>query len=551
MNDYYDLGRYSRTVSTSSSQAQKWCDLGLIWCYAFNHDEAVTCFKRAIQHDHNCVFAYWGVSYALGCNYNKAWSSFDPEDAARSLAQAFDYVEEADRRQAHASDVEKALVVALHRRYQARDVPSVDQFAKWNADYSNAMREVYTLFPHDLDVATLFSESIMNLTPWQMWDLRTGKIPEGAGTAEAMEVLERGLRHAQGYQHPGLLHMYLHLMEMSPTPERALKAADALRSLVPDAGHLIHMPTHIDLLCGFYERAVTSNHRAIIADRKYLAREGANNFYTLYRCHNYHFKVYSAMFLGQCRTAIETADELMEALPKDLLEIKSPPMADWLEGFVSVKQHVLIRFGKWTEIIAQGLPEDANLFCVTAAMIRYAKAVAFAASGNIKQAEFHAASFEKAFLNVPETRMLFNNTCRDILSVGRQMMLGEIEYRKGNFDNAFSHLRKSVDMDDQLPYDEPWGWMQPTRHALAALLLEQGRVEEAAEVYKADLGLDPILPRALQHPDNIWSLRGYHDCLSKLGRASEAALVQQRLLLASARADVAIKSSCFCKQGSL
>ena len=226
-------------------------------------------------------------------------------------------------------------------------------------------------------------------------------------------------------------------------------------------------------------------------------------------------------------------------------------MADWLEGFISMKQHVLIRFGKWPEIIAQALPDDPELFCVTTAMVHYARAVAHAVSANLAAAAAEAALFEAALGRVPESRYVFNNTCLDILAIAHQMMWGEIAYRRGDVDAAFRHLRASVELDDTLPYDEPWGWMQPTRHALGALLLEQGEVEEAARVYSADLGLDETIPRACQHPDNVWSLHGYHESLIRLGRDGEAVLVKQRLDLANGRTDVLVTASCFCKQGSL
>jgi tetratricopeptide (TPR) repeat protein len=283
------------------------------------------------------------------------------------------------------------------------------------------------------------------------------------------------------------------------------------------------------------------------ADAMFLAREGAVNFYTLYRCHNFHFRIYGAMFLGQYQTAIEAADALVALLPEDLLKIEQPPMADWLEGFVGMKTHALIRFGKWREIIAATLPANSSLFCVTTAMLHYAKAVAHAATGNPSAADEEALHFEAALAKVPPSRYVFNNTCIDILAVAAEMMHGEIEYRKGNHDAAFAHLRRAVELDDNLPYDEPWGWMQPTRHALGALLLEQSRVKEAEAVYRADLGLDGSLSRACQHPENVWSLHGLHECLMRLGNMSEARLIKQRLDLASARADVPIRSSCFCR----
>ena len=212
-----------------------------------------------------------------------------------------------------------------------------------------------------------------------------------------------------------------------------------------------------------------------------------------------------------------------------------------------MKQHVLIRFGRWEEIVAQALPDNQDLFCVTGAMMRYAKAVAHSVLGDLAAADEEAAGFETALAQVPESRYVFNNRCVDVLAIAREMMRGEIEYRRGRFDLAFERLRAAVELDDNLPYDEPWGWMQPARHALAALLLEQDRVEEATAVYRADLGYDDTLSRACQHPDNVWSLHGYHECLERLGRGEEARIVGQRRDLALARADVPITASCFCR----
>lgn len=548
MSDYYDLGTYSRPVSTSSAEAQLWFDRGLLWCYGYHHDESVRCFKRAAELDGSCAMAYWGIAYATGPNYNKAWDAFDDVERPQTVRDANAAARQALALSGGASPVEHALIEALQHRYPS-DVPAED-CAIWNNGYAAAMRDIYARFPDDRDVATLFAEALMNRTPWQLWDLATGEPAEGADTTEAIDVLERALAavgDAGDEPHPGLLHMYIHLMEMSPHPERALRACDELRNLVPDAGHLQHMPTHIDVLCGNYRDVVAGNERAIVADRKVLDREGPLNFYSLYRCHDYHFKLYGAMFLGQLEPALEAADEMVATLPEELLRVEVPPMADWLESFVSMKMHALIRFGRWQEIIDEPLPENEKLFCVTTAVKHYAKGVAHAALGNIEAAEEHRARFADAVERVPPTRYVFNNTCLDILAIAGEMLNGEVEYRKGNVDVAFAHLRRSVELDDSLPYDEPWGWMQPTRHALGALLLEQGRVEEAEAVYRADLGLDGALSRACQHPDNVWSLHGLHECLRRLGKATEAALLKQRLDLAAARADVPIRSSCFCR----
>ena len=548
-DDYrYDLGTYRRPVTTGSEEAQAWFDRGLAWTYGYHHEEALACFRRAIDADPDCAMAWWGVAYAAGPNYNKPWEAFDEEDAARSLATAREAVAKARHRAYHGTITEQALIDALARRYPSH-TPASDM-CPWNDDYAAAMRKVYAAHADDADIAALFAEAIMNRTPWALWDLATGAVAEGADTEEAIEVLERAMRRRDERgeaPHPGLLHMYIHLMEMSPHPERALAAGDRLRGLVPDAGHLQHMPTHIDVLCGDYRAVVDSNQAAIEADRKYLANEGSRNFYSLYRCHDYHFKIYGAMFLGQYRPALAAAEEMIETLPEDLLTVSSPPMADWLEGFVPMKQHVLVRFGKWREIIAGELPGNRELFSVTTAMMRYARAVAHAVLGELDAADREAAAFGEALARVPESRYVFNNRCVDILAVAQAMMRGEIEYRRGRLDAAFEHLRAAVELDDHLPYDEPWGWMQPTRHALAALLLEQDRVEEAAAVYRADLGYDDTLSRACQHPDNVWSLHGYHECLERLGRREEATIIKQRLDLATARTDVPVTASCFCR----
>lgn len=269
--------------------------------------------------------------------------------------------------------------------------------------------------------------------------------------------------------------------------------------------------------------------------------------YTLYRSHDYHFRIYAAMFAGMSQVTMSTIAALEKSIPEELLRVKSPPMADWLEGFLAMRVHALIRFGRWKEAIDLELPSDTDLYCTTTAMIYYAKGIALAATGNISGAETQQQLFKEALQRVPDTRALFNNKCVDILGVAEAMLAGEVEYRKRNFEAAFEHLRTSIALDDALPYDEPWGWMQPTRHAYGALLLEQNYVEEAAKVYAADLGFDDTIPRARQHPDNVWSLHGYHECLRRLGRTAEALIIDQRLRIAMAYADVPIKSSCFCR----
>jgi tetratricopeptide (TPR) repeat protein len=286
-----------------------------------------------------------------------------------------------------------------------------------------------------------------------------------------------------------------------------------------------------------------------VADRKFYDRDGAMNFYTGYRIHNYHFAAYGAMFLGQFAPAIAAADELVTTVPEALMRVTSPPMGDFLESYVAIRQHVLVRFGKWEAIIAQTLPEDRELYCNTVAMMHYAKGVAHAALGDVPAAEAEQVLFRAAVLRVPATRRMHNVLCSQAHAIAEAMLEGEIAYRRGAHDAAFAHLRAAIALEDALPYDEPWGWMQPIRHALGALLLEQGRVAEAEIAYREDLGLAGNLPRAQVHADNLWALRGLLDCLERRGETAEAALIRQRLAVAMARADVDVAVSCFCARG--
>ena len=306
---YFDLGDFERTITTTSDEAQVWFNRGLNWTYGYNHAEAIACFDKALEHDPECAMAQWGKAYAFGPNYNLPWHLMDPAGKAQALSAAYDATQLALEFSAGRSRVEQDLINALPARYPQRE--PIDDQRGWNQDYGDAMRWIHKAYYGDLDVCTVFAEAILNLTPWKMWDLKTSRIANGAGTAEAQLVLETAFEEfSEAWKHPGLLHLYIHLMEMSPFPQKALRAGDCLRELVPDAGHLIHMPTHIDVLCGQYSDVVVYNQKAIAADRKFLAEAGAMNVYSLYRTHNHHFVIYGAMFLGQYGPAIRAAQEL-------------------------------------------------------------------------------------------------------------------------------------------------------------------------------------------------------------------------------------------------
>ncbi|CAN3129190.1 Tetratricopeptide repeat protein [Mycobacterium sp. smrl_JER01] len=542
---YYDLGSFHRPTDTPSPAAQIWFDRGMVWAYAFNHEEAIRCFERALTHDPDFAMARWGIAYAVGPNYNKGWEAFDPRDLASSLARARG--ELALAAAGPASPLELGLIQALTARFGAEHPADAEALQAGHCAYADAMWSLSQAYPDDVDVAALAADALVNVTAWALWDSRSGEPAPGSRVLQAKGILEAALATPAGRAHPGILHLYLHTMEMSATPQAALPAADLLRGLVPDAGHLQHMPSHIDVLCGNYHDSIQANLVAAQVDRRFAADQGALNFYSLYRAHNLHFVVYSALFEGNSATALQAADELTAQLTPELLTIESPPMADWLEAFVPLRVHVLVRFGRWAELIETPLPDDRELYCTTTATIHYGRGVAHAACGNLQQAAAERELFAAAYQRIPDSRYLFNNTSRDILAVAAALLDGEIDYRAERFDSAFAHLRRAVELDDGLPYDEPWGWMQPTRHALGALLLERGQVEEAARVYAADLGLDPTLSRACQHPGNVWSLHGYRECLQRLGRDAEAVIIGKQFELAAARADVPIESSCACR----
>lgn len=552
MDGYFDLGAHSFPVTTGSSEAQLWFDRGLLWTYGYNHEEAVACFDKAIAADPGCAMAHWGRGYAAGPNYNMPWELFDEAGREGALSVGYSSAQAALALVDEVSAWEAALIRALPARYPQGEPADLEVMKGWNTDFAHAMRAAYAEHSGNLEVCTVFAESLLNITPWKMWDLPSGTPAPGALTVEAQAVLETAMAELPGAMgHPGLLHLYVHLMEMSPFPEKALKAGDALRRLVPDAGHLIHMPTHIDVLCGHYQNVVDWNEAAVVADERYWRERGAFNIYSGYRLHNYHFVIYGAMFLGQIEPALRAVRGAAETVPEEMLRMESPPMADYFEAYLGFEPHVLVRFGRWREATELELPEDPELYCTLAAHVHYARGVGHAALGEVEKALEEEKLYHAAMARVPESRLIHNNTVVDLLAIGAEMLRGEILYREGRHDEAFAALRRSVELDDNLPYDEPWGWMQPTRHALGALLLEQGRIEEAEAVFREDLGLGGQLSRATVHPDNVWALKGLHDCLKARGETVEIAQVRQRLDLAQARADTAVAASCFCAQAAL
>jgi tetratricopeptide (TPR) repeat protein len=462
--------------------------------------------------------ALWGMSYAWGANINNM------EIVPQQIAKADLAVRLARLQAEDASEAERDLIQALATRYA---VPVPEDRGPLNKAYADAMRGVYAKHRDDPTVAGLFAESLMNLQPWKNW---TPEGEPGTYTQEIVSVLEHALELAP--DHPFLCHLYIHAMEASPTPEKALPYANRLRNAMPGVGHLVHMPSHIDVLVGDYAAAVTANQKAIVADSEFLRREGVDNFYTLYRMHNYHFVVYGAMFAGQKETALRAARELVRQAPEEVVR----KQADMLDGFMPMPLHVLLRFGAWEEILKE--PEPPDYLPMSRAMRHYARAVAYAATGRVEEAAREQALFDTAQQKVPETSKLFQNTSRDILTVAEAMIEGEIAYRKGAFEESFEYLREAVRRDDALNYDEPWGWMQPARHALGALLLERGELIEAEAVYRADLQ---------RHPKNVWALHGLTESLERQGKAQDASEYRTQFEALAKQADVKVDRSCYCR----
>ena len=540
MKDYFDLGNYSRTVSEDKN-SQTWFDRGMVWLFAYNHEEAISCFEKAIEVDQKCAFAYWGIAYAVGPNYNKHWEVFTPNEKGPVLEKAHKFIK-IGLALPGLPVLEKKLLEALSLRYPEN--PKIEDFQPYSDAFADAMKPVYQEYSDDLDVICIYVEALMNRTPWRLWNFWEG-IPNPKGSAlEAMTILENAFEEfPSAWKHAGLLHMYIHLMEMSPHPEKALKHGDILTDLVPDAGHLVHMATHIDVLCGDYQNVLSRNLLAARVDDEFKSYAGAENFYALYRIHNLHFAMYGAMFLGQKGAALEAVSRLREEVPDEVVKL----YPDIFETFVAAAPHVYIRFGMWEEIPNLKQPKDKKLYVTTNALLYYAKAVAYANLGKHKEAENCVEQFANAYALVPESRHLFNNKSRDVLEIANQMMLGEVAFKLGNKTEGLNHLRKAVELDDNLNYEEPWSWPQPTRHALGALLLEVGNYEEAEFVYKADLGIDGKLPRPSQHPKNVWALHGLHECLTYRNDKIELPHIAFLLQQAEARSDIKINASCLCR----
>ena len=508
---------YRRTVTTHSHQAQQWFDQGIQLLYGFNHDEAIRSFERAAEIDPSCAMAWWGIAYARGLHINKPEMSQEQSElayvaATKALASLDDE-----------TPVERALVEAVVERYEW---PAPEDRSHLDQNYATAMERAWHQFPDDADVGALFAESLMNLQPWDLW---TGEGKPKGRALEIAAVLEKTLR--VNPHHPGANHFYIHAIEASPWPELGLAAAERLQNLVPGSGHLVHMPSHIFVRVGRYADPASANEQAIKADEAYFAQAPAPDFYSLYFIHNVHFLAYASMMEGRFEMALAAARKIEQDIPASFLR----DYVQMVDGFMPTAIHVMIRFGKWNEILLEPEPDEWRL--LSRALRHYARSIAFANMGEIETAKHELELMLQTSEQLDETWTMGNNSAADLIAIAKCMAQGELAFHAGDHATAYAHLREGVELEDKLAYDEPPGWMQPVRHALGALLLAGKHPNEAELVYRADL---------VRNPNNAWALLGLQQALQLQGKQEEADALSAQVQQAWARADVSPAASCYC-----
>jgi len=513
------LGDFSRPISTNSTEAQVYFDQGLAFLYAFNHDEAVRSFRYAAELDPRAAMPHWGIAVALGPHINNMVVS---EENARDAWAA---VIAARARLQGANEVERALVDAQATRFA--DPPPADR-GPLNRAYAEAMRAVWQQYPRDADVGALYAEALADLQPWDLWTVSGEPRP---GTLDLIAVLDAVLAVAP--EHPLANHLYIHALEASPEPGRADAAAEVLRDLQPGLGHLVHMPSHIDVRRARWQQAIDSNARAIIADEAYTARSPEQGFYRLYMSHNRHMLAFAAMMNGRSALALSTIQEMVDAVPPEVFRTEA-----WADGMMVMPLEVLMRFGRWEDILAT--PPFPEYVPLSRALQHYARAVAYTATDRNAEAEAEREAFAAARERVPEGAFFGNATAANLLAIAAGVMDGEIAFRQGRHEEALGLLAQAAADEDKLLYDEPPDWLQPVRHPWGAALLKLGRGKEAEAVFRKDLE---------RFPGNGWGLYGLMRALQLQERMDEAAAVEKEFDTVWAGADIKIKTPCLCLPG--
>jgi tetratricopeptide (TPR) repeat protein len=512
------LGDFHRAITTTSPLAQQYFDQGMRLLWAFNHDEAARSFAQAAQLDPQCASCWWGLALTVGPNYNLPVMA---QERARVAAEALAL---AQGNAARARPVEQALIAALARRYP--DARPLDEAgaAPVLAAYADAMREVAARFPDDLDVQTLCAESLMNLNAWKLWT------PDGrpaAGTAQIQAMLERVMERDP--RHPGANHYYVHTMEASPHPERALAAAERLRGLMPAAGHLEHMPAHILQRVGRYEEAAEANRRGAGADQAYLDLMQPPDYYTMYTAHNYQFLAYSTAMEGRKEETLDAVRNARRVMSDDrLLQM---PGSDWP---LAEEYAALVRFGLWDRMLQRPAP-DPKLAAATGGWL-YGRGVALAAKGRVDEARQVADELKTLAASLPADTPAGMNTTRDVLAIALDVVQARIAAAQQQRGEAIAVLREAAAREDRLAYNEPKDWFFPVRHLLGAQLLQAGQAADAEAVYREDLR---------QNPANGWALFGLAEALKQQHQPDDAAQVLRQFRQAWRHSDIVLRSSAF------
>jgi tetratricopeptide (TPR) repeat protein len=485
-----------------------------MYLYAFNHAEAINSFRHAAELDPDMAMAYWGVSLGLGSNYNVT------ADKAQ-LTEAYTTLQKAVSLGARASEAERDYITALSKRYSA---DAASDREKLGNDYRDAMKALVAKYPDDLDAATLYAESMMNLRPWQLWSL-DGKPAEG--TLEILAVLEGVMK--RNPKHTGANHYFIHAIEASPNPERGLAAAGRLLGLAPNAGHLVHMPSHIYLRTGDHDVSVKSNNLAIAADRKYIERSGSTGLYPLmYYNHNIHMLAASHSGAGNFAGAIKAAKELETNVGPN---VKAMPM---LEMFMPYHLVTLMRFQKWDDVLVYPQPEAEMK--VTNAMWRLARGLALNEKGRIREAETEQKALQSVIESIPADAGLGNSSAHGVLKVATELLSGEIAFAKGDTKAGLDALRRAVAAEDAINYNEPPDWHLPTREWLGRALMRAGEFAEAEAVFRKEID---------KNPKNGRGLFGLAAALEKQGKSSSATLVRKEFEAAWKDADTKLSTDAF------
>ncbi|TWU13316.1 Tetratricopeptide repeat protein [Symmachiella macrocystis] len=511
------MGPHRRAITTNSPEAQKYFNQALTWMYSFNHDEAIRSFRRAAELDDQCAMAWWGIAFCEGPNYN------DEIMTEERSAAAWDALQQAQTRIENTTPVERALIEALGHRYAK---PWPEDRTGLEQAYADAMAKVWETYSDDADVGTLYAEALMVQKPWQLYAL--DQTP-AEGTDKIIATLERVMEIEP--EHPGANHYYIHAVEPSKNPYRALPSAKRLSDLVPASGHMLHMPSHIHVKTGFWDEAIVQNQKALRSDTKYRARSANHAMQHTYMVHNAHMLAFTSMMTGREKQALAAARATWDNTPPEVLEVVGPIIDLWMCSVYDVQK----RFGRWDAILAEEQPPE--YLPITTAIWRAHRAVAYAAKKDFPAAVREQAEFRKAKAAIPAEHMAFGDPAHTILEVSEFFIAAEIALQQGDWKTSAELLEQAAVIEDRLNYGEPPQWLQPVRHTLGAVYLSDKRYADAERVYREDLA---------KWPRNGWSLYGLSRALELQGKTEEADGYRQLYRGVWAQADEPLGTSCKC-----